>query len=74
MLSTINFSCRDLPPVINRAIDKMGVVIYAVGVGNFDENELLLITGNHSDRIFRQKSFDDLETIETDLRIQLKQS
>ena len=55
-------------------MNEMGVVMYAVGVGEYDESELLLIAGNISTKVFQQQSFTDLHKIVSDLQIQLTKS
>ena len=60
--------------MVSHALNEMGVVLYAVGVGRYDESELLLITGNNSARVFQQKSFEDLHKIVSDLQVELRQS
>jgi len=64
---------RDLPSAISHAAEK-GVAIYAVGVGEYDLEELMLITGNKSSRIFELAAFSDLESVIVDLQTQVKSS
>ena len=54
---------RYLPEVVEKAENEFGVNMYAVGVGNYNETELRIITHNHTKRIFKLESFDDLTQV-----------
>ncbi|XP_078492225.1 uncharacterized protein LOC100175399 [Ciona intestinalis] len=60
-----------LPDVIQHAEKDRGVIIYAVGVGDFDSSELQLITHHHENRVFELENFEDLDSIVKSLQFQL---
>ena len=61
MLYCIYFTLRYLSEVVEKAENEFEVNMYAAGIGNYDETELLIITHNRSQRIFQLDSFEDLE-------------
>jgi len=48
--------------------------MYAVGVGDYNETELHLITHNHSSRVFKLESFDELIQIVGSLEKDVQES
>ena len=68
------FTLRYLPEVVEKAENEFGVNMYAVGIGNYDETELLIITHNRSQRVFRLESFEDLEQTVTSIEGRIRES
>ena len=52
---------------MQRAEHYFGVNMYAIGVGNYNLQELQIVTHNYSQRIFELKGFDELDNIVTKL-------
>ena len=52
---------------MQRAEHDFGVNMYAIGVGNYNLQELQIVTHNYSHRIFELKEFDELDDIVTRL-------
>lgn len=46
--------------------------IIPVGVGDYNHDELVLISDNHTERVFEVENFDDLESIVSDVYSSLK--
>jgi len=62
---------NDIPRVLDLT-HKTETRIIPVGVGDYNHDELVLISDNHTERVFEVENFDDLESIVSDVYSSLK--
>lgn len=65
---------RDLHGAVMHAERDAGVVIFAVGVGEYSIDELRILTNHHEKRIFELKNFTQLTNIVYELPESLQRS